>query len=79
MRLFLKVKSWMGPDFSVNITSNVLSDHALTILMRTVSLKFNFNEQCKKCSSIFRLSVVSEPSHLELELQKLQPLLLNEH
>jgi len=64
MRMFLKVKSWTGPNFAVNISSNVLSDHALTILTRTVNLMFKFNEQCIKCSSIFKLAVVSDPSRL---------------
>ena len=56
----------------------MLSEHALSILNRDVSLKFNYNELCKKCSSIFRLAVVSEPSALELELQKVREKIMNE-
>ena len=66
MRLFMKVKSWESATFLVNITSNILSAHALSILVKTVSLKIQYNELCKKCSSIFRLAVVSELSPLEL-------------
>ena len=66
LRLFLKVKSWEGPVFMINITSNVLSSHALNILIKTVNLNIGYNELCKKCGSIFRLAVVSNPSTLDL-------------
>jgi serine/threonine protein kinase len=64
MRLFLKVKSWEGPILMLNLSSTVLSSHALSILIRTATLQFHYNELCRKCSSIFRLSVDNKPSLL---------------
>lgn len=43
LKLFLKIRSWEGHIISINVTSNVLSTHAMSILIRNVSFKVNYH------------------------------------
>lgn len=74
----MKVRPWIGRSLQISVESGILSEQAVSILVGNLKLKLQYDELCKKCSSMFRLSLTNPPSPLEVELDALKMRLLEE-
>jgi hypothetical protein len=61
LRPFVKVRPWIGRNLQISVESGILSEQAVSILVGNLNLKLQYDELCKKCSSMFRMSLTNPP------------------